>query len=271
MKVIDFSKYLGIPATKIRYYDKIGLIQGERNEKNNYRDFTKLDGLKIYQAKMLRSFGMSIDQCMVSKEKQLEEINDWTNQYIIDLEKEIAYKRIMQERLKEMQIYYRLINDKLCQFAPLDLDEQYIVWNIGDDLTLDDKQCESIRILSDHMPFSFIAIKIKKESLFDCNEFLKVEMGLGILKHNAEKLGLQLSSYLKYPGQPTIQYVFETVDPFRLSKKQIQPLLDYIQENHLVAEDIVGRIVLNYKHGQTETYGILLSVQLVHPVEIIKL
>lgn len=271
MKVIDFSKCLGIPATKIRFYDKIGLIQGERNEKNNYRDFTKLDGLKIYQAQMLKSFGMSIDQCKECKEKQLEEINDWTTQYIDELEKEIFYKRMMQERLKEMQTYYRLINDKLCQFAPLDLDEQYIIWNIGDNLELDDKQCENIRILSEHMPFSFIAIKIKKESLFDCSEFLKVEMGLGILKHNAEKLNLQLSSYLKYSAQPTIQYVFEAVDPFRISKKQIQPLLDTIQENHLIEEDIVGRIVLNYKHGKTETYGILLSVQIIHPIEVTKL
>ena len=41
MKINNFAKRLGLPTSKIRYYENIGLIKGDRQEKNNYRDFKK--------------------------------------------------------------------------------------------------------------------------------------------------------------------------------------------------------------------------------------
>lgn len=60
MKVHDFAKCLGLPDSKVRYYDRSGLIQGGRQKENNYRDLAQADALSIYHANMLRSFGMGV-------------------------------------------------------------------------------------------------------------------------------------------------------------------------------------------------------------------
>lgn len=68
MKVNEFARQLGIVSSKVRYYDRMGLIQGERQD-NNYRNFTPQDALNIYHAQMLRSFDMSIQESLNAKMK----------------------------------------------------------------------------------------------------------------------------------------------------------------------------------------------------------
>lgn len=262
MKVVDFAKQLGIPATKIRYYDKIGLIQGKRNEENNYRELCNNDALNIYHALMLSSFGMSVDECKESKAKDLEALNQWTDAYIVELEEKIRFEHMMQSRLREMQVYYQILNHHENQFAPLLLDDQWMVWNLGNTVQLNKQQLESIEILANCMPFSFMAIKIDKKSLFSTTqEVLNVQTGLGILKHNALKLKLDLPQYEVYLANETVQYVFETENPFEITKAQMQPLIDYIEVNHLPHQDITGRIVLSYMKDGKFKHGIMVSVQ----------
>lgn len=112
------------------------------------------------------------------------------------------------------------------------------------------------------MPFSFIAIKIDKDSLINStSNQLNVSVGLGILKHNAIKLNLQLSHYDCYRANETLQYVFETENPFELTKAQLQPIVDYIETHSLQHQDIIGRIVLSYMKDGTFQHGIMVSVQ----------
>ena len=65
MKVNEFSKLIGIPDSKIRYYDRKGLISSDRKE-NNYRDYDMTDALNLYHAQMLRSFEYSASAPSVS-------------------------------------------------------------------------------------------------------------------------------------------------------------------------------------------------------------
>ena len=262
MKVVDFAKQLGIPATKIRYYDKIGLIHGKRNEANNYRELSNNDALNIYHSLMLRSFGMSVDQCKASKACNLDDLNDWTDCCIEELEEQIRYQQMMQQRLREMQQYYQILTNSKDQFAPLALDDQWIVWNLGEAIDLNNDELHSIQVLVNCMPFSFIAIKISQVSLFDSNsDKLDVQVGLGILKHNALKLNLDLKNHDSYVATDTVQYVFETENPFELRKQQMQPIIDYIQIHNLSHQDIIGRIVLSYMKDGTFKHGIMVSVQ----------
>ena len=42
----EFAQRLGVPVSKIRYYDRLGLGQTERSEENNYRNFEPDDALE---------------------------------------------------------------------------------------------------------------------------------------------------------------------------------------------------------------------------------
>ena len=67
MKVHDFARRLGLPDSKVRYYDQAGLIRGGRQKENNYRDLTGQDALNIYHAQMLRSFGMGVQEALAAQ------------------------------------------------------------------------------------------------------------------------------------------------------------------------------------------------------------
>ncbi|MCR5606287.1 MAG: MerR family transcriptional regulator [Treponema sp.] len=60
MTVKEFSALLGISTSKIRFYDRLKIIEGNREADNNYRNFSNIDALNIYNAQMLRSFNFSI-------------------------------------------------------------------------------------------------------------------------------------------------------------------------------------------------------------------
>jgi len=55
LTINDISKETGIPATTLRYWDKVGLISAARSEENNYRIFTAehiQQALAIYALKL---------------------------------------------------------------------------------------------------------------------------------------------------------------------------------------------------------------------------
>lgn len=264
MKVNDFAKRLGIGSSKVRYYDRIGLIQGDRCEENNYRDFSDLDALNIYHAQMLRSFDMSVQESLAAKNKGLNQISGWVEEHIIDLEEEIRQQEMRLFRLREMQEYFTMIQESRSLLTEHDLDENYNVWNFGCHVDYDDVTLKMIQILSDAMPFSYIAIKISKESIISNQENLEVSIGLGMLERNRQKLGLIFPEQIKKAAkQHILQILILSDDPFHLKREELKPLLDEVRKRKIeITEDIVGRIYISYTENNTFVHMIGLSVPL---------
>lgn len=264
MKVNDFAKRLGIGSSKVRYYDRIGLIQGDRCEDNNYRDFSDLDALNIYHAQMLRSFDMSVQESLAAKNKGLNQISCWVEDHIGDLEEEIRQQEMRLFRLREMQEYFRMIQDSKSLLNEHDLDENYNVWNFGKHIEFNDETLRAIKMLSDAMPFSYIAIKISKESIVSSQKNLDVSIGLGMLERNRKKLDLIFPDQIKKAEKHHIlQILVLSHDPFNLKKEDLKPLLEEAKKRHIeIIEDIVGRIYISYIENGTFVHVIGLSVPL---------
>lgn len=264
MKVNDFAKRLGIGSSKVRYYDRIGLIQGDRCEDNNYRDFSDLDALNIYHAQMLRSFDMSVQESLAAKNKGLNQISSWVEDHISDLEEEIRQQEMRLFRLREMQEYFTMIQDSKSLLTEHDLDENYNVWNFGKHIDLDDVTLSTIKLLSDAMPFSYIAIKISKESILSNQENLDVSIGLGMLERNRKKLGLIFPNQIKKAEKHHIlQILVLSDDPFNMKREDLKPLLEEAEKRHIeINEDIVGRIYISYIENGSFVHVIGLSIPL---------
>lgn len=262
MKVNDFAKRLGIGSSKVRYYDRIGLIQGERCEENNYRDFSDLDALNIYHAQMLRSFDMSVQESLAAKNKGLMQISGWVEEHIGELEEEIRQQEMRLFRLREMQEYFAMIQESRSLLTEHDLDDNYNVWNFGSGVSLDKVTLETIQMLADAMPFSYIAIKVTKESLFSEQETLNVSIGLGMLERNRKKLGLTFpDQIIKTKAQRILQILVLSADPFHLTKEELKPLLDEVKHRNIpINEDIIGRIYISYVENGAFVHVIGLSV-----------
>jgi len=263
MRVNDFAKTLGLPASKVRYYDQQGLIRGSRGE-NNYRHFTPQDALDIYHAQMLRSFDMSIQESLTAKTSPLSEIDGWVTGHIDDMEKAIRLQEMKLHRLREMRAYFQKIQDPLRLLTPRDRHKSYNIWNFGAVDPLPPDQLALIRQLAAVMPFSYIAVRVSRESILRGGEELEVSMGLGILERNRAKLGLQIPTDTPcLDAQPILEYLIETPDPFSLTRSDLKPLLDEMERQHLPLElDLVGRFYISYMKNGQFVHGLGLGLNL---------
>jgi DNA-binding transcriptional MerR regulator len=260
MKVNDFARQIGIPDSKVRYYDRMGLIKGQRKEGNNYRDFTNKDALHIYHAHMLRSFGMSIQESLDTKEKELSEIDGWLEDHINEVETLLRYESMRLYRLREMRRYFTILQNQDYVLSEQYRDTSYNIINLGAGISLSQVQKELVQSLVDAMPFSYIAIRISKESIDRESRNLDVGIGLGILEKNRKLLNLSMPDEIKEnPGATILQFVVEAEDPFSMTREDLRPLLDEIQRRNCEIDgDLYGRIYISYKkdHAFIHVVGI---------------
>lgn len=264
MKVHDFAKRLGLPDSKVRYYDRAGLIRGGRQKENNYRDLIDQDALNIYHAQMLRSFGMGVREALDAQSQELAVIDGWVEKYAAELEQRIAWEEMRLIRLREMRAYFSMIQTRRDKLGRSERDASFNLYNFGKVKPLSPGEREAIRLLSQSMPFSYIAIRISRESLTSPGDGLDVSIGLGILERTRYKLGLSLPQSALTPGSSLVDLLLEIRDPFAMTKGDIAPLLEEIRRRDLVLErDLVGRIYFSYMKDGGFVHGISLGL----PVE----
>lgn len=130
----EAEEQTGISRANIRYYEKMGLLQPKRNEKNGYREYRPEDIKRILQIKILRKLDVPIEEIkdtfdrpeMLGKviqkqkerlEKQRAELTD-----AIDFCEEIKeenlgefdpqyYLKKMDEKEKKGAVFADLLND----------------------------------------------------------------------------------------------------------------------------------------------------------------
>ena len=265
MKVHDFAKRLGLPDSKVRYYDRSGLIQGGRQKANNYRNFTDQDALNIYHAKMLRSFDMSVQEALDARDQDLSIIDGWVGDHLRELERQIAWEKMRLLRLREMQAYFLMIQTRRDKLGHSERDASFNVYNFGNTGPLTPAEQEAIQLLAQNMPFSYIGIRISRESLLSPGDELDVSIGLGILDRNRSKIGLVLPpEIVPRPGSPLVDLLLEIHDPFAMTKRDIAPLLEEIARRDLeVKDDLIGRIYISYMKNGSFVHGVSLGL----PVE----
>lgn len=261
MKVHDFARRLGLPDSKVRYYDRSGLIRGGRQKENNYRDLTDTDALNIYHANMLRSFGMGVQDALAAYHQELTVIDGWVGDYAGELERQIAWEEMRLIRLREMQAYFSVVQNQRGRLSQKNLGESLNIWNFGKTGALSPAEQTAIDLLAQNMPFSYIAIRVSRESLLSPGDGLDVSIGLGILEKNRAKLALELPPELpRSPGGSKVNLLLELPDPFAMTKRDIAPLLEEMDRRGMEPrEDLVGRVFISYMKDGSFVHGVALG------------
>jgi hypothetical protein len=96
-----------------------------------------------------------------------------------------------------MKKYFQMIQDGTDVISECKRDTSYNIMNFGNAEALSSEKQGAIRKLVEVMPFSYIAIRISRESLQREQEQLDVDIGLGILKKNKELLHIEFPKEIK--------------------------------------------------------------------------
>lgn len=259
MTVKEFSDIIGIPSSKIRFYDRTKIIDGEREGENNYRFFTNSDAFSIYNAQMLRSFNLGIQDVIAAQNENLLQLNSRIYSQIDELEWTIRQQEIKLVRLKEMKRYFEMIDKQHSEVSYQELEDSYNICTINCPSSEEDRL--AVKMLSDVMPFSYVCIRISRESIINEGCPLHVSSGLGILNSNKEKIGLNIPSCIpKNNKSSVVRMVLETEDPFSITMQDIRPILDELKKSKTeLCEDILGRVFISYKRNGRVVHGLGLS------------
>ena len=78
MKIKELEQILDIPRATIRFYEKCGLINPERNSDNDYREYTDLDVSTLKRIVVLRKIGFSISdiESLLDGSSEFDELLD---------------------------------------------------------------------------------------------------------------------------------------------------------------------------------------------------
>ena len=259
MKVNEFSRRTGIPASRIRYYDRLGLIHGGRSN-NNYRDFTEADVLPFYHSQVLRSYGMGIDELREKQYGDIEELREVLDQYIDKTILEIKKQELMLLRLRTMKSFHDLFYEQETVIHERYLSPNYLIDSFGNNQELTEEDTQDIQTLAEHFPYSYIGVRISKKSLQSGKEDLEVSIGLGILKENMDKIGLSLHDREIRRGGNLLEQLLETEDPFSLKRNDLKPLLQEMERRNLPMCEVAGRVYCSYRKDGKLMHGIGLGV-----------
>ena len=104
----EFSNMTGLPQSKIRYYEKIGLFKVKRM-KNGYRWFSPEDAFRVNAFRCLLQYGFSIEEAvrMLDEKQQTEQFEQSLKRQRYTLTHE---KQLLEYRLQALDEAIGLLN-----------------------------------------------------------------------------------------------------------------------------------------------------------------
>ncbi len=227
MNIQEVERRTGVPKQNIRFYEKEGLINPERNSENGYREFSEEDVERVKLIKMFRKLdfplntilGLLEGQLDLAKtvEEQIEKLEQKSSELEIcigfcrELKDEATIKTIdsdyylqdMEERERSGNKFFDFLSDvKAVYNADLDKTFQF------QPHTIIRNKREFTDALFDYADKNDVTIVITKEGMYP-------EFTLDGVEYSAQcvhtRFGAVVKCKMKYP---------EDVEPKYLSKKQ---------------------------------------------------
>lgn len=252
MKLNEFSKRIGVPLTKLRYYARYGVMQPERSE-NNYRELTECEAIDVYNALILRDFDISVEEISeIHQNKREVELFEEVDSQVENLEKKIEQLQIHLKRLKELQEFLDRFEHNTKKAYVYARASEYVLWSFSDEFVLNAENQKRIIDVTACSPFSYVALRVKEQE-WRTKDVFKPELGVAVLKRNVGKCKLEVPNDAKYTGDTQlITYCFEKENMFEITKDDLKPIFDKAREMDVeLYGDLTGRFYISYvKNGK---------------------
>lgn len=231
-KISDFAKMTGISQSKVRFYEKNGLLK-VRKDTNNYRYFTRWDAFRVNAFRVLLRYGFTVEQAV----KMLDERQS-DGQFIKSLEEkreelklEIELINSRKEILDDVITYIKEDYDN--KFEVVDKEDFIVVFaSRGTDFHISSENEEVLALFADLLSITSYARVISKDELINKNQIVNPSYAFAIPKSKEIYLGeydrsktrlIKLGRCVKYYRRSTREYS-QKIESF-------DPLFDYLEKN----------------------------------------
>ncbi|MEL7648659.1 MAG: MerR family transcriptional regulator [Sedimentibacter sp.] len=258
--VNEIAKYFGVSGDTIRHYDRLGIISPKKDEKNNYRYYSREDLICFSYVFELKDLGLPL--------KQIDKmLNNNTMEYAAQVLE--AHEQEIEKQIEELKKLKWIINDyKQCIYNAI---QNYDKINIAEDLAVVYKEIEQSEsslidnlnlfknLSMTHIPlFTFVVDKdlfLSDEfynNVKDCRSYFKYALSLV----NDENLASRADTY---------SGGFKVLNPRKCLKSVIKfythrdysaiiRIVDYIRDNNLEIDGPVLLRAISFKNDKDNNY-----------------
>ena len=241
-RISHFAKMVGLPQSKIRFYEKNGLLDVHRDE-NGYRYFTPGDAFRINAFRVLTQYGFTVEQAVgLIDQRQSSE------SFIQSLEKQRNHLhhqiQLMNKRYETTDRVIKLLQAGMEN--PMVVEEVedylYVLASIGMDFSISDETEKVCQQFASLLPITACARILRRGDLLSDHPFINPSYSLVIPGSKEAMLkDYDRSQVHRLPMGKCVRYYREKTREESARKESFQDLFNYLKENQL---EIKGDVLL---------------------------
>lgn len=259
----QMAKALGVSSQTLRHYEKMGLIESERNEHNQYREYSMRDNKILMQTNLYRSMGFSLKEIRaLIKEYPEEQVQEAFALRIQEVDQEIEQLQLLKNELKEYAsaIHQSVLEEGKCWIDPAG-HSFYAVLKKGSGFAILDVAMEELVKYQKKGPHIRQGFRIAMDT-FQNDQPFDFQYGVFMKKNWAEK-NCDAEEIAPYYVQLKGPLAHTYIKCTNLDKSTFDSFFQYIQQQGYQADgDIYGHAVyMNCTEEDLNYFEFLLPVK----------
>lgn len=265
--ISDIANLLGISIVTVRNYEKCGLIEPERNEQNNYRQYNAIDMNLIRRARSYMSYGFSLnDATDMLKSDDLLTLAEHLERIEPEIEKRMMREYQLLSFVRQHAAYLKRLSVS-CGECTIEMSPAFygFTYREGIHILEDEELHRMTRRWNDIRPFAE-TFQVFLRACFEDGK-MRNHTGLCIEAQYAALFDIHEDQYVRYyPSRKSVHaivgYTFEPDIDY--SDFEFRFAADWIRERNLkIVGDAVGRVL----HTSKSTGSWLHYIEIWVPVE----
>lgn len=250
----EFAALLGVTVDTLRLYEKHGIINPIKDEKNNYRYFDDLDSRNLLMSRWYRSIQIPLqDAALLTKGSSLNNIIEKIREAQTNLEEEIKRSTILLNKIKDINNDFKKIELLLGKCTVKKMPGIYRLRQTNkNDLINEDFVRDMVGAWMNILPYTFFSFRIDKQEILSAKNQFEYSWGLAISEEEIHNFDIEINENIEYISPKTcLSSVVLSPHKEYLMRDTLQFMLDYIEANgYSITGDIIGRIIVTEKKDE---------------------
>lgn len=259
----QMAKSMGVSAQTLRHYEEMGLVESQRNEQNQYREFSMRDNKILMQTGLYRSMGFSLKEIRsLFKEYQGDDVQEAFSRRIDEVDQQIEELIQLKEELKEYAAYIQMAVERTGECWIDEADKTfYGVLKKGSGLAIEGESIEELIYFQKMAPHIRQGFRVSLDRIMNEQKPFDFQYGVFLKQEWAEKHCHKdeiVSHRISLKGPIAHQIIKSSL----FSPELFKPLLEYVDAHgYKPAGDFYGiALYMNYVEEDQDYFDFILPL-----------
>ena len=263
-RISDFERLTGVPSATLRYYDSIGVLCTQRDQKNNYRSYASQDILRLIQLRQMTAFGIPLSS-MPSREGNVacEDMLASLTQRKHEIEAQIENLHNMLGRIRLHENAFAQACEGGDAVKPARMVGTYRLFLSDPEVAAHQNTAGIFQHWMTCAPHVYSVVRVRMKDVGQMEDgCCPADIGIGLFKNHFDAISDTYREPMQYSAVTScLQMMIETPDPMRIPFAALEPFFAYITQHNLIPlDDFYGWIVYSPVGEENPMYRISMRI-----------